>query len=86
MLIVTCILVVTTRSNLIGASLNEPHTNRYYEKNRVHMYVCMFVAICHPHGHHATVQEHTVQVRIVTGIHVLILNKAHWTESWASYS
>ena len=29
---------------VIGASLSEPHSNRYYEKNRILMFVCMYVS------------------------------------------
>ena len=28
---------------IIGASLSEPHTNQYYEKTAVLMYVCMYI-------------------------------------------
>ena len=37
----SCLLEIT----IIGASLSEPHTNQYYEKIAVLMYVCMYVAI-----------------------------------------
>ena len=30
---------------MIGASLSEPHTNQYYEKITVLMYVCMYVCM-----------------------------------------
>ena len=30
---------------LVGASLSGPHTNQYYEKTAVLMYVCMYVCI-----------------------------------------
>ena len=30
----------------IGASLSEPHTNQYYEKTAVLMYVCICMYIC----------------------------------------
>ena len=60
---------------IIGASLSKPHANRHYEKNHVHMYVCMYVAIRRPRGHHATAQARTAKVRIVTVLHML--NKAH---------
>ena len=33
-------------ATIIGASLSEPHTNQFYEKTAVLMYVCMYVAIC----------------------------------------
>ena len=42
---------------VIGASRSEPHTNQYYEKIAVLMYVCvcvcMYVAIRRPRVHHA---------------------------------
>ena len=31
---------------LIGASLSEPHTNRYYEKIAIVMCVCVCVCVC----------------------------------------
>ena len=31
---------------IIGASLSKPHTNQYYEKIAVLMYVCMYVCTC----------------------------------------
>ena len=30
---------------ITGASLSEPHTNQYYEKIAVFMYVCMYVCL-----------------------------------------
>ena len=30
---------------IIGVSLSEPHTNQYYEKIAVFMYVCMYVCM-----------------------------------------
>ena len=30
---------------IIGASLSEPHTNQYYEKIAILMYVCMYVCM-----------------------------------------
>ena len=32
-------------SIVIGVSLSEPHTNQYYEKTTVPMYVCMYVCM-----------------------------------------
>ena len=31
---------------IIGVSLSEPHTNQYYEKIAILMYVCMYVHVC----------------------------------------
>ena len=31
---------------IIGASMSEPHTNRYYEKIAIVMYVCVCVCVC----------------------------------------
>ena len=40
-------------NSIIGASRSEPHTNQYYEKITVLMYiVCMRVAIRRPRVHH----------------------------------
>ena len=38
-----CALCIVHTIEFIGASLSEPHTNRYYEKNAIVMYVCMYV-------------------------------------------
>ena len=37
--------MVYSDMTIIGVSLSEPHTNRYYEKIAFLMYVCMLVSV-----------------------------------------
>ena len=39
-------LMLDLSLTITGVSLSEPHTNQYYEKIAVLMYVCMIVFVC----------------------------------------
>ena len=61
--------IISTVIDIIGASLTEPHTNQYYKKTAVlmYMYVCMYVVIrqtrahkliAHAHNYHGKDRQH----------------------------
>ena len=53
--------IVSVEIHIIGASRSEPHTNQYYEKITVHIYLAMYVAICCPRVHHARACTYVVR-------------------------